>query len=261
MSGAPRTGRSPKRSSTKAARALSQARGAKRDRRQLLAGIVVLAVLVGVVAVGVAVSSGGSAPPAAIPVQHVATGYPVAAQGGVVVAGKPGAATVVDVYEDYLCPACGLFEAQQDTSIRQALDAGRVTVRYHPVNLLNDLSRPPGYSLDAANAAICAAETGVYPSYHASLFATQPKEGGAGYPDDALIALGRELGAGGGFEQCVRSGAHDDQVKANLAGADAALQAQGGFRGTPTVLVDGMVVDVLSQEGAARLHQAIGAAG
>jgi protein-disulfide isomerase len=258
MGGGARRGRGSDRGSAWAAKAMRQARGAQRDRTRLWVGGVVLALLVGVIMVGAAVSGRSLTAPASVPVVRIVASYPVDAEGGVVVAGKPAAPTVVDVYEDFLCPACGLFEARHRATIEQALDDGRIVVRYHPVNLLDELSRPPGYSLEAANAAICAAEARVYPSYHASLFAAQPKEGGTGYPQEALASLGGELGAGGGFEQCVRSGAHDGQVLANLAGADAALRSLGGFRGTPTVLVNETPVDVLGEQGSARFDRMIG---
>jgi protein-disulfide isomerase len=194
----------------------------------------------------------------------LAASYPVSLQDGVVVAGKPNAPTTVDAYEDFLCPVCGLFESQQAEKIQQALNAGRITVRYHMLNLLQSRSNPPGYSLQAANAAMCSANAGVFPSYHASLYAKQPEEGAAGYPVDQLVALGQALGAQDKFESCVRSETYDSQVKAQLAAAEnnpVLLQqtASGGSSfGTPTVLVNGKVIPVLTPTGSAQFDQLIG---
>jgi protein-disulfide isomerase len=224
-------------------------------------GIAVIVVLVIVVAAGVLLTRNrNSAPAAAIPPVRVSASYPVSLQDGVVVAGKPGAPTTVDAYEDFLCPVCGVFEATHAENIQQALNAGRITVRYHMLNLLASRSNPPGYSLQAANAGLCAANAGAFPSYHASLYGKQPEEGAAGYTVDQLVTLGQALGAAGTFEPCVRSGTHNAAVQAQLAAAEsnqALVQqtANGPSFGTPTVMVNGKVIPVLSQAGSAQFDQ------
>lgn len=238
-------------------------RSAGGGRGGIYAGITVIVVLAVVVAAGVLVTrSRNSTPLAAIPPVRVSATYPTALQDGVVVAGKPGARTTVDAYEDFLCPVCDAFESQHASNIQQALDAGRITVRYHMLNLLADRSNPPGYSLQAANAGLCAAQAGMFPSYHASLYGKQPEEGAAGYTVDQLVALGRALGAQGNFEPCVRSGTYDARVKSQLAGAQTnpALSQQtpnGPSFGTPTVLVNGKVIPILTQAGSAQFDQLI----
>lgn len=183
--------------------------------------------------------------------KQVAAEYPVVLEDGVVIAGKDTAGVTVDIYEDFLCPACGTFENRDGAAIESALVDGSVRVRYHIVNILDDLSNPAGYSTDAGNAAMCAAEAGQFPSYHASLFAKQPREGGRGYTDDQLVQLGRDVGiTDATFESCVRSGTHDDDVRAQeqAAAADESLlrtypDGRRAFA-TPTVVVDGERVDI-----------------
>ena len=263
MGGAPRTKRDRKQSSQAASRAVSAARGAAGGGRgATYAGIAVIVVLAVVVAVGVLLTRSRNTSAAAIPPVRVAASYPVSLQNGVVVAGKPGAPTTVDAYEDFLCPVCGLFESQHAGKIQQALNSGRITVRYHMLNLLESRSNPPGYSLQAANAGLCAAPAGVFPSFHASLYGKQPEEGAAGYTVDQLVSLGRSLGAQGNFESCVRSGTHDGAVKSQLAAAESnpALSQQtanGPSFGTPTVLVNGKAIPALSQAGSAQFDQLI----
>ncbi|MGH3546699.1 MAG: DsbA family protein [Pseudonocardiaceae bacterium] len=123
-------------------------------------------------------------------------------------------------------------------------------------------SNPPGYSLQAANAGLCAAKAGVFPSYHASLYGKQPEEGAAGYTVDQLVALGRALGTQGNFEPCVRSATFDVQVKSQLASAETSQAlsqqtANGPSFGTPTVPVNGKVIPVLTQAGSAQFDQEI----
>jgi protein-disulfide isomerase len=231
----------------------------------MYAGIVVVVVLAVVVVAGVLLTRSRDTQ-AVIPPVRVSATYPTGLQDGVVVAGKPGAPTTVDAYEDFLCPVCGAFESQHASNIQQALNAGRITVRYHMLNLLQDRSNPPGYSLQAANAGLCAAAAGVFPSYHASLYAKQPEEGAAGYTLDRLVALGRTLGAQNTFEPCVRSGTYDAPVKSQLTGAESnpvlsQQTASGPSFGTPAVLVNGKVIPVLTQAGSTQFDQLISPAG
>lgn len=218
--------------------------------RTIIVAAVVVAVLAAAVVGGVLWQRSRSEAPAVSPKQ-VAAAYPVQIDAGVVVAGKPEAPVTVDVYEDMLCPACRLFEERDGAAIERELAAGTVRVRYHLLNLLDDKSNPPGYSLDSGSATMCAAEFGQFPSYHASLFASQPREGGRGHSVDQLVRLGRDVGiTDPGFESCVRDGTHEAAVRAQLtsASADPLLQrpGPGGGRyfGTPTIVVGGKVVDL-----------------
>ncbi len=198
-----------------------------------IAVLVALAALAVVVLVTVVVALSGRSTPA-----PVAGSYPVRLDGTVVVAGQPTARTTVDIFEDYLCPACALFEETYGAEITQALNDGQVQVRYHGVAILSNRSNPPGYSVRAANAAVCSVDAKIFPAYHARLFADQPREGSAGKSDDELVALGRELGAQGDFEGCVRSSKFDAAIVADSKGVTA----------TPTVTVGGKEVDISNRD-------------
>jgi protein-disulfide isomerase len=69
------------------------------------------------------------------------------------------------------------------------------------------------------------------------LFAEQPPANSAGLPDDRLIALGRQAGAGDEFAECVRSERYADWTRSVTEAA-----SQAGVTGTPTVLVNGTPV-------------------
>jgi protein-disulfide isomerase len=191
-------------------------------------------------ALGIAACGGSKA--------QVNANYSTTVDGSVVVAGKQ-AANTVDVYEDFLCPICGRFEANFGSKLTQAINDGKIQVRYHPVAILNRATNPAGYSLRAANAGICSAETGVFPAYHAKLFDgdTQPNEGSAGLSDQQLIDLGTQVGAPASFGSCVTSGKYSKAVTAetNRAAKDTSLRAQGSNSfGTPTVTVNGKRADL-----------------
>lgn len=173
--------------------------------------------------------------------EPVVPAYSATAAGAVVTAGS--GPVVVDVYEDYLCPQCERFEERYGDEITTALNAGRITVRYHAVAILDGLTEPAGYSTRAADAALCSVPAGIFPAYNKALFDSQPAEGSAGLTDDELIALG--TGAQGDFAGCVRGTTNDAAITAETqaASADAALQTDGRF-GTPTVTVNGAKVDL-----------------
>ena len=180
--------------------------------------------------------------PAAISVVPPAADYPVQARGDVVIAGDPDAPVTIDVYEDFLCPICGDFEDEYGDRLQQAAASGAATVRYHPVAILDGSSDPPGYSTLAAATALCAADAGIYPAVHESLFATQPEEDGTGWTQAQLLQLGRDLGAGDDFTRCLRE---DGAQRVAAATRQARLDVAGprGL-GTPTVLVNGEIADL-----------------
>jgi protein-disulfide isomerase len=201
----------------------------------VVAGVVAVAVVVGLVAL----LTRGSGEP-------IAADYPVSASGAVVTAGQDTAPVTVDIWSDFICPACERFEERYGDELTEALNTGQITVRYHEIGLLDEFSEPPGYSTRAANAALCAVPAGLYPAYRDRLFADQPAEGGPGLSDDELVAIGAELGAPASFGECVRSGMNTAAVTAETRATidDPALRNEDGNVGTPTVAVGGERVDI-----------------
>jgi protein-disulfide isomerase len=213
------------------------------SRTPTVVAVAVVVLVAAVVFGGVLLSGGSRESGQAIPVTPAPASYPTSVENGVVVAGGPAPHTL-DLYEDALCPACQAFEQRAGTEIAQAVAAGRVQVRHHLVNLLDQRSDPPGYSTAAGNAMICAAESGAFPTVHASLFAAQPSEGGRGYDTGRLVDLGQRAGAGVGYAECVQSGRYSAQIAQDYqqAVADPALQRDGSF-GTPTIVLDGRLLE------------------
>jgi protein-disulfide isomerase len=157
----------------------------------------------------------------------------------------------VDIYEDFMCPACGQFESGADATIEKLVDSGRITVRYHPIAILDRASNGTEYSTRSAAASAAAAEGGKFREYHKVLFANQPAEGTDGLTDDRLIELGRSVGlTDQKFADAVTEGTYRPWV------ADVTEKASArGVTGTPTIYVDGKV---LADRTAAGLEQAVG---
>ena len=244
------TGRSP---------AVAAARKSNPDRKKLVLGAVVVVVVAAAVIGGVLIynnqknategkdiqASPGISQQSGTPVD-----YPVERDGGIVVVGKADAGVTLDVYEDFLCPACRQFEETFAGDIEKHVADGTVKVRYHMLPMLNEQSDPPGYSMDSANAGLCAADAGKFPQFHKSLFADQPEEGSRGWDRQQLAKLGNDLGiTDESFTACVTSGTYDAQVQKNFDEVKAAPYLQQEFPngskgfGTPTIAVDEKVVD------------------
>jgi protein-disulfide isomerase len=78
----------------------------------------------------------------------------------------------------------------------------------------------------------------VFPQYVKLLYANQPPEGGDGLPEEKLVALGAQAGAGPGFADCVSSNRY--------AAWTAALTDQAsrdGVNATPTIKVNGQEIE------------------
>ncbi|GAB2925049.1 thioredoxin domain-containing protein [Rhodococcus aerolatus] len=179
---------------------------------------------------------------------------PVTVADAVVRVGQPDAATTIDVWEDMQCPVCAQLERVYGQELAQAVDQGKVAVRYHMLHFLNPKSASGTYSDRAAGALLCAAQGGgptgtgsAYPAYHASLFANQPAEGASSdLGNDRLAELARAAGAAEPAVQCVADGAQVDVAAAAAVAGEQQLATQLGTEsiGTPTVIADGQQVNL-----------------
>ena len=112
-------------------------------------------------------------------------------------AGKASAPVTVTVYEDFMCPFCGQFEAATRAKLQAGIDAGKVQVQYHVLNFL-DAAPPPSYSTRAANALAVVLDTSgpeVAKKFHDLLYENQPAEGSAGLSDAQLVDYAVQAGA------------------------------------------------------------------
>lgn len=260
MGGAQRNARKKRQTQTRGhGNAVAAARRADTDKRKLYIGAAVVVVLLIAVVGGVLIynnqknTTEGQNIQAITPSSSQETamaGVPVKRDGGVVVVGLDSAKVKLDLYEDFLCPICGQFEKTYGKAVQQHIVDGNVQARYHMLPLLNDRSDPPGYSLDSANAGLCAADAGKFPAFHQSLYNDQPEEGGRGWDNQQLVKLGQNLGiTSKDFATCVTSGKYKSLAQANLDQATNAPYLQQDFGngqkgfGTPTVAVGQKVVD------------------
>ncbi|MBP2702282.1 thioredoxin domain-containing protein [Microbispora sp. RL4-1S] len=159
---------------------------------------------------------------------------------GTVVMARPGVtAPVLDVYEDYQCPACKQMEETSGSTIKNLAAEGKAKVVYHVITIFQQ-EPTRSNSLRAANAARCVTDGSEYMKFHDLLYSRQPSETQTGFSVDDLLKWGKEAGVtSSGFESCVRG---QSKVAAQEQ-FTSKIMATGKITGTPTVMLDGKPLD------------------
>ncbi len=200
------------------------------DRKRNLAiriGLTSIVVIFAVVVVGYIVLSDNKKPPSG-----EAKAIRVESSNLIKREGSSDPKVVLSVYEDFLCPHCGMFEQQFGPRVNELIGSGAVAADYYMVAILDRQGN--GYSSRAANAAYCVADESIdaFRRFHGALFAQQPQEGAGAYPDNArLIEIARQAGVTGGVPDCINKGRYAEM----LSGLAAATRIQS----TPTIRING----------------------
>jgi protein-disulfide isomerase len=225
----------------------------ERRRRTLTVTAVVVVVLVAILGIGYAVQSSRDT------TGHVGS-RPTGVVGKYTIPyGKASAPVKLTVYEDFMCPFCGQFEAASRSMVQQYVGQGDVQVQYRVIAFLDDSSAGTKYSTRAMNAfgvVFDKAGPQVAKRFHDLLFENQPAEGSTGLSDQQLVDL------------AVKAGANKDEVSGPIKSVafqqwvknatDAASKK--GVNSTPTVLLDGKELHPQSIQGlVAELKQKIDA--
>ncbi|MGZ6267148.1 MAG: thioredoxin domain-containing protein [Candidatus Limnocylindrales bacterium] len=157
--------------------------------------------------------------------------------------GDPNAPVTLDVWIDYQCSACAAFDqGVLPQVLGKYVAPGKVRVVYHDFLVID--SQTAGHeSLDAANAARCAADADQFANYNAWLFGNAGQEGSGAFGKARLIEIGTAAGLDTTqFRACVENGAHDAEVQAESASAPASAT------GVPAVFVGHSLVSSYSIE-------------
>ncbi|MGH3309704.1 MAG: DsbA family protein [Streptomyces sp.] len=196
----------------------------KRGRSLRMAGVVVaLLAIAGGVAALAARQGGGD---------DTADAKPIAV-------GKRGAPAKLTVYEDFRCPACGQFEQEFRSTIRDLEKRGKLKAEYHLVTIIDDNVGGNG-SRKAANAAACARDAGKFREYHDVLYWNQPEEQTDEFASTkTLLKLAGKVDGldSARFRKCVTDGKHNAWVTKTAEAFE-----KSGHHATPTVLLDGKSV-------------------
>lgn len=149
-----------------------------------------------------------------------------------------GNPTEVAIYEDFLCPSCKVFHEDTGEFLAEQVNAGSISVTYHPFTFLLDRTTDE-YTQRAANAAACVGnEVGPvgYAAMHGLLMEHQPAQRGAGLSDAELIEFAGEAGADD-ISRCVEERTFEPWIEEGLNAGQ-----QSGVSTTPTVRVAGMTI-------------------
>jgi len=194
--------------------------GGDKGTRNLVIVMISFIVVVGVV---FSLISSRSNSTAAIPATvSEAEGY------GIVL--NPESTPKIDVYVDYQCPACRVFEIINGGYLNEVIAQKKAKVVFHPMTFIGP------ESVLAANSAACAADENKFVDMNLALFQNQSESENSGkWSSEYLVELGKSIGiTSGTFETCVNDGKYIKWTS-NVAAASA----KADVNGTPTIFVSG----------------------
>ena len=215
--------------------AIREKRRRDRQRQRLITILVVVGVALVIAALLIAPSIRNSLVPVGEIIEVTPETRPMADGTAM---GDPDAPVLIEVYEDFQCPACRIYSNEVEPLVTENHVAnGEVYYVFRQYPFLDD--RAPNKESDqAANASMCAAEQGRFWDYHDILFANWSGENQGSFSDKRLLAFAETLGLDtDAFTACFEENRYQDQIQADLAAGNAA-----GVQGTPSVLVNGEIV-------------------
>jgi protein-disulfide isomerase len=213
-------------------------RQAKRRRIGLaVGGLVILGLVVAIVVAVLKVAGGDEGPTSAN--DEVVVPRNVNSSGAIPV-GDAAAPVTVEIYYDYMCPACGMFEAANGDELDRLLEDGTIRIELRPISFLDRASNGMEYSTRTANAIATVADgaTESVWDFHTALYAEQPEEGTDGLDDDQIA----DIAADAGVPPDVVSSFGDETYRGWVASATEEAFGS-GVQGTPTVKIDGAVFE------------------
>lgn len=170
---------------------------------------------------------------------------------GAVTVGNPDAPKI-DVWEDYMCPACGQMESQFGEQLTEAATAGDLQITHHYVNFLDQQSAQGDYSTRMIAASQCVAvgeDLQTYLDTRTAWFTNQPAEGGGDRTQSEIAEDAKSAGAGDDTVTCIEGigaegGDNLDKATDTAQASQQALQDAGLQMATPTVAKDGEKLEI-----------------
>ncbi len=249
-----------------AARAEQQAQEKRRERTvRIIGAIGVIVVVVAIIGIAVFASRSGSggggevkplpSPNPSLPVPKGVYDSTGEVPYGVPYGTAPATAPLLELWEDFQCPACGSLEAINGAGIQTLATDGKVRLVWRPTAFLdNNLGNTS--SAQAISAWGCAIDAGKTAEYHDAVYANQPTVEGEGFTDEQLLGFAEQSGISGvpleEFNTCLTSGRYLGwAVNSTQAFYDAQVQ------GTPAGFLNGEPLDGAQLADQAGLEQRI----
>ncbi|MFQ5617276.1 MAG: DsbA family protein, partial [Anaerolineales bacterium] len=144
--------------------------------------------------------------------------------------GDPEAPVVIEVFEDFQCPACRRFTEKIEPQVVETyINTGLAQLIYRHNPFIGQ------ESFQASNASMCANEQGRFWDYHDILFTNQTGENIGAFSDRRLEAFAETITLDmTAFNACFRGNDYKDEINDDLARG-----RKYGVRATPTVVING----------------------
>ncbi|NWG34426.1 MAG: DsbA family protein [Chloroflexi bacterium] len=159
--------------------------------------------------------------------------------------GDPNAPAVIEVFEDFQCPACQFFsDSIEPLIVEYLVKTGKARLVYRHYPFIDGMGVSSGGESDqAANAAMCANEQGKFWEMKAVLYANWNGENIGNLSDRRLTAMAEAINLDmDAFEACFSANKFKDLIQ-----ADFDLAGELNVSGTPTVYVNGVRVGELGK--------------
>lgn len=154
--------------------------------------------------------------------------------------GDPNAPAVIDVFEDFQCPACQFFsESVEPLIIQYLVETGKARLVYHNYPFIDGNGASNGGESDqSANASMCANEQGKFWEMKAVLYANWNGENQGNLSDRRLVAMAEAINLDmDAFNACFKANKYKADIQASFDYGE-----QLGVSGTPSAFVNGAKV-------------------
>ncbi|MDL1910429.1 DsbA family protein [Chloroflexi bacterium CFX6] len=151
--------------------------------------------------------------------------------------GDPNAPAVIEVFEDFQCPACQFFTESIEPLILQYLvETGKARLVFRHYPFIDGVGAGNGGESDqAANAAMCANEQGKFWDMQTVIYANWNGENLGNLSNRRLQAMAEAINLDmNAFNSCFRDNKYRDAIQADFDRAEEL-----GVSGTPSVFVNG----------------------
>lgn len=176
--------------------------------------------------------------------------------------GDPDAPVTLQIYADYQCPHCRTFaNTIEPQLIEDYVVTGDVRIEYLDFTVVGvpSIDALPDDSLEsvqAAEAAMCAAEQDTYLDYRTTLFSGDMTPNSGAFSNENLIAMADELDLDvDRFTDCLENGVYEEAVIGFVSQA-----IDRGVQGTPSLSINGGEPFFLTESGYDGLKEQLDAA-
>lgn len=143
----------------------------------------------------------------------------------------------INIWEDFQCPSCKRFEETNGAKISDVIAQGKAKVVFNTLSFLGD------ESVVAGMGGGCAADQGKFLEYKKFLYDNQQEEGSGTWTKPFVISMAAAAGLDETkFAACLNTDKYRKWLtNISAAGADA------NINGTPTVVINGEIIESDSQ--------------